>query len=193
MENTFRWLWRLGAITTLIYVLVFATDCWVHFHQGWEEAARDREGLLQARMDCESGRVSSVILLERCAHVRATPLPVPWHRAVHHTGHHLAQKMTSALQCAVVLCLLGIFAFWFALRSQAPPPLCSGRQQQQQQHPAHGRGQGLAYALLDTVFKRATGSPAPEGEHPQPRPDNGPCVVELPEAAVRQRKPGVHK
>lgn len=179
MDALFRWLWRLGAITTFLYVCVFTTDCIVHFHQGWEQATHERDELLQARRDCASGSLSSRILLDRCTHIRSLTPPVPWHRAVHYTGQHLAQKMTSALQCLIVLAVLGVGAFWLTLRA-------SSRN--------HNNNNATLWAFMRTMMscgRSCEGSTDKDSNsctnHSSPTDTPRPIVVQLPESTTRSR------
>lgn len=184
------WLWRLGAITTAIYALVFVVDFGIHLHEGWTEGARQRDRILEGRRDCQNSRFGSAVLQERCAQIRAAPLVVPWHVAFHHVGRHLAAKMTSALQSLVVLVALLVpvaaIVFWCVLRSSTHP-----HRPYFHQHPVPHPAAAAAAATMNPqaslgAFWTSLASAVGSGSSP-PRPANvadtaapKTCVVHLP-------------
>lgn len=198
-----KWLWHLGAVTTAIYAVVFVVDFGLHFHEGWAIGARERDWVLDARRDCEVKAYSSALMQEECGRIRARPVAVPWHTAVHHVGRHLMAKLTSAIQSAFVLvCVLvplALMVFYCAVRHQqqrergyyaAAPGL---------RHRA-GAGTGLAAygddtlrlgaALWETL--RSAGAPSPPpppGSGSTPRGSTpGSVVLDVPGPAARGKK-----
>lgn len=120
MAPSIKWLWHLGAVTTAIYAVVFVIDFGLHLHEGWSIGVRERDWVLDARRDCESRAYSSALMQEECGRIRALPVAVPWHTAVHHVGRHLMAKLTSAIQSAFalvcVLVPLALMTFYCAMR-----------------------------------------------------------------------------
>lgn len=184
------WVWRLSAITTAIYAVVFFVDFGIHLHEGWSEGCRKRDRILEARSDCDSTRFKSAVIQERCAQVQSAPLVVPWHVAFHHVGRHLSAKMASMLQSLVILVLLlvpiALGVFWCAMRSQ--------HQRHPQQpaghlHPSHVAASLAAlWSQMASPSGSSSGSSStpPAAPPPSPRPKS--CVVELPSSSTRQRK-----
>jgi hypothetical protein len=101
-----------GYLTAAIYLLFFIADCIIHFLQGYTTGTHERGKIMAAQHDCEFANLRSEMFAANCAQILSTPLPVPWHTAVHYTARHLALKMTSALQCALLLLVVGAFVFW---------------------------------------------------------------------------------
>lgn len=109
---------RWFGIAAVVYTFVFVIDCFIHAGEGWTQGAEERDRILMAKHDCRTENIHSDILRNSCAQLLATPVPVPWQRAVHHAARHLSEKMASTLQCLIILLLLFFVMFIWVGRYQ---------------------------------------------------------------------------
>ena len=96
----------LTAVCAIAYTAFSLLDIGLHLHEGWTEGAQQRDMLHAARSDCAANRFTSFALQKQCAQINATPIPAPWRVAMHHVGHHLREKLASALRSIVMLVAL---------------------------------------------------------------------------------------
>lgn len=114
----------LTAICAIAYTAFSLLDIALHIHEGWSEGVRQRDMVIDAKLDCSTHRFASVPLQKQCAHINSTPVPIPWRIAMHHIGHHLRDKITSALRSIVMLIItlipIASILFYCLYRHQNP-------------------------------------------------------------------------
>jgi hypothetical protein len=93
----------LTAVCAVAYTAFSLLDIGLHLHEGWMDGVRHRDDILNGKAECGQHRFMSSALQTHCARIHATPVPAPWRIALHHMGHHLRDKITSALNSILLL------------------------------------------------------------------------------------------